>query len=365
MCIYSFKLIYLNCLQGTKHANILNPSQEALYFENFDLQQVVTPVNGDKLEELLTASGYNKEKTEFLVKGFREGFDIGYRGSPQIKQESPNLKLSDGTETDLWNKFMKEVKLKRYAEPFEKIPYKNYIQSPIGLVPKDGGKDTHLILHLSYPRRFKYKSVNGCTPKEMCKVKYKDFDQAIRCCLEEGIGCKISKSDMKSAFRNLGIRRNQWKYLIMKARSPRDGRFYFFIDKCLPFSASVSCSHFQAFSDAVAHLVAWKTSKIPVNYLDDYLFIALLARMCNFQMEMFMEIWESIGFPVALEKTVWATTELVFLGLLINTLTQTVQLPLEKLQKGRQLINNILSKRSKKVTIKNLQCLCGFLNFLG
>ena len=44
---------------------------------------------------------------------------------------------------------MKEVKVGRYCRPFEQIPYANYIQSPIGLVPKAGGK-MRLIFHLSY-----------------------------------------------------------------------------------------------------------------------------------------------------------------------------------------------------------------------
>ena len=47
---------------------------------------------------------------------------------------------------------MKEVKLKWYARPFKQIPYKFYIQSPIGLVPKDNGRDMRLIFHFSHPR---------------------------------------------------------------------------------------------------------------------------------------------------------------------------------------------------------------------
>ena len=64
---------------------------------------------------------------------------------------------------------MKEVKEERYAGPFEKIPFEHYIQSPIGLVPKDWGKDTRLIFHLSYPRDGK-SSVNANTPSELCSV---------------------------------------------------------------------------------------------------------------------------------------------------------------------------------------------------
>ena len=127
--------------------------EQVEYYENFDLTNVVSPVNVDKLENLLKLSGYDRSETDFLVKGFREGFCIGYEGSMKVKQTAHNLKFRGvGNNTILWNKVMKEVKLKKYAGPFETIPYEYYIQSPIGLVPKDGGKNTRLIFHLSYPR---------------------------------------------------------------------------------------------------------------------------------------------------------------------------------------------------------------------
>ena len=64
---------------------------------------------------------------------------------------------------------MKEVQLKRYAGPYGDIPYEYYIQSPIGLVPKDGGKDVQLIFHLSHPRSGTT-SLNANTPKDVCVV---------------------------------------------------------------------------------------------------------------------------------------------------------------------------------------------------
>ena len=103
--------------------------------------------------------------------------------------------------------------MKRFAGPYESPPFEYYIQSPVGLVPKDDGKETRLIFHLSYPRSGD--SVNSLTPPEICKVKYSDFDDAVRCCIEEGIGCSIAKSDMSAAFRNLGIKNSHWPLLLM------------------------------------------------------------------------------------------------------------------------------------------------------
>ena len=151
-------------------------------YENLDLDNIYTPVDASKLEQLLLMSYYNKEEISFLVDGFKNGFDLGYRGpETNIQQESQNLRFTIGNKTELWNKVMKEVKEKRYAGPFPYIPYDNYIQSPIGLVPKDGGKKTRLIFHLSHPRdESKGTSVNGSTPEHLTKVTYKDFDDAIK-----------------------------------------------------------------------------------------------------------------------------------------------------------------------------------------
>ena len=76
----------------------------------------------------------------------------------------------------------------------------------------------------------------------------------------------------------------------MKAKDPKTGRFMFFVNKCLPFGVSISCAHFWAVSDTVTHLVKWRTGKVVISYLDDYLFIAFLAMFCNNQLTEFLKI---------------------------------------------------------------------------
>ena len=339
--------------------------EERTYFENFDLDNVVTPVKVDVYEQLLKQSGYPENKTEFLVDGFKHGFSLGYQGKEKVQITAPNLKLRVGSELELWNKVMKEVKLKRFAGPFKTIPFKNYIQSPIGLVPKDNGTQTRLIFHLSYPRNGKKLSVNANTDPEKCKVKYPDFNLAIQRCMEEGIGCHISRSDMRSAFRNLGIKKKHWKFLIMKAKDPKDGKWYYFVDKCLPFGASICCALFQEFSNSIAFLVQYESGKLVVNYLDDYLFAALRKTMCDQQVRMFLQTCESIAFPVSMEKTFWGETRMTFLGFLIDTINQWVSVPTEKITKAINMISYALNKRNRKLTLLQLQRICGFLNFIG
>ena len=317
---------------------------------------------------LLQEAGYPPQKIQFLYQGFTGGFSLGYEGKTDVQLFSPNLKLMVGNQTVLWNKVMKEVRLKRFAGPFNRVPFKSFIQSPIGLVPKDNGRDTRLIFHLSYPRDGTT-SVNGNTPQSKCSVVYKDFDEAVRMCLdllngEHNETVFLSKSDADSAFRNLGLCRNSWHWTVLKARSPFDGEWYFFVDKCVPFGASISCVLFQEVSDAVAHLVQFKTKKPLINYLDDYLFAALMKALCNQQMQEFLNICDQIGLPVSSCKTHWASPIMTFLGFLVNGRRKLVMIPMEKLMKANDLIGQVLEPKKRKVTIYQLQKIAGFLNFL-
>ena len=324
-------------------------------------------MKAEVFRDLLIETGYDKTKTNFIYEGFSQGFSLEYAGLKEVKLKSRNLKLPQhlGTKTTLWNKVMKEVEAKRYAGPFESIPYEFFIQSPIGLVPKDNGKSVRLIFHLSHPRGKTNQSVNANTPKDKSRVKYPDFSKAIELCRKCGIGCKLLRSDVRSAFRNLGLRKSDWCYLIMMAESPFDQKVYYFVDKCLPFGASISCSRFQAVSDGIAHIIKKKSKSDNVNYLDDFLFIALLKALCDRQVSLFLQVCDQIGLPISIEKTFWGSTQMTFLGFLIDTVRQIVLIPIEKLDKGKALIARVLTKRSKKLTMKELQSICGFLNFLG
>ena len=275
--------------------------------------------------------------------------------------------LRVGSPTILWNKIMKEVRLKRFAGPFKKTPFKHYIQSPVGLVPKDGGRATRLIFHLSHPKS-KGTLVNANTPPDLCSLNYADFDEAVQLCLNyinaSHDPIYVAKSDVESAFRVLGLDIESWPWTVLKARSPIDQKIYFFVDKCLPFGSSISCTLFQKVSDAVAYLVRFKTKLALINYLDDYLFVAAFRWACDQQVTVFMGICKEINLLVSISKMHWATTSLQFLGLLLDCINFLVLIPVDKVLKGQQLICELLELGKKKTTVLKLQQVCRFLNFL-
>lgn len=332
-------------------------------WENFDITNIVTSVNADLLESLLKESLYDEMETRFLTNGFRFGFPLGYEGCKNIQRTARNLPFTCGDKFILWEKLMKEVKSKRFAGPFNEIPYSEggYVQSPIGLVPKNGN-DTRLIFHLSYPRSGG--SVNAGIPREKCTVHYPEFDEAVRACIIAGRNCYMAKSDMKSAFRVLPLRAEDWRWLIMMAYHPVTGNRYYFLDKCAPFGSSSSPSLYQRCSNAIAHIFHFRTRFKPINYLDDFFFVALRQSHCNFLIDSFVTLCESMGFPVSLEKTERANVFMVFLGILLDSTSQTVGIPLEKRLKALQMLQEILDKNNKKTTVLRLQKLTGTLNFL-
>ena len=273
---------------------------------------------------------------------------------------------------------MKEVKLKHYAGPFkEKPPFEYFMQSSIGPVPK-ADDQTRLIFHLSYDfgESWEQKSFNFHTPDKICSVSYNDLDHAVANCLrilKQNPGIQIlffAKTDLTLAFRQVPGHPSFYRWLCMKATNPDDGQTYYFVDKCLPFGAHISCALFQELSDALAHisqaiikrdLGSCKTGL--TNYLDDYLFIAIAQAICNVMVDKFIAICEEIGLPISAEKMEWADLLMIFLGILMDDCRKLLVIPEEKRCKAIYTIRTILVH--KKATVKQLQCLMGLLNFLG
>ena len=275
----------------------------------------------------------------------------------------------------------------RYAGPFREPPMKHYVQSPIGLVPKANNK-TRLIFHLSFnfgdePHE---QSINHHTPQELCTVKYNDLDHAVKNCLrflQELNKCSnssevnqkgvlyYSKTDCSNAFRIAPTLPSQCFLLIMCARHPKNGKKYFFVDKCLPFGASRSCAIFQAFSDGLRFIAQIKIQEAAIvaytpaisNYLDDFLFIALCYHICKAMLQEFLRVCQQVNCPISDEKTEGPEVIMVFLGTLLNGFSHSLSIPEEKVNKAMYMLKQVIDNR--KVTIRFIQQLTGTLNFLN
>ena len=174
------------------------------------------------------------------------------------------------------------------------------------------------------------------------------------------IGC----SDIKSAFRLLPLKKSCWKWLIMMAKDPESKNWQFFIDKCFPFGASISCSHFQHYSNVLKHLIQYRTTMNSINnYLDDFLFVAATVILCNFLVQEFLTMCNELGIPIFMEKMEWAAIRIIFLGILLDGRTMNLIIPEDKRIRAVNMIQALLNH--KKARVNEIQSLCGFLNFLN
>ena len=77
---------------------------------------------------------------------------------------------------------------------------------------------------------------------------------------------------------------------------------------------------------------------------------------------MFLNLCEELNIPISEEKTEWGATIVTFLGVLLDGKNFCLGLPLEKQERAVYMLEQIKDKR--KATVKDLQVLCGFLNFI-
>jgi hypothetical protein len=314
---------------------------------------ITTPIQPIILKAFL--AGYDKQSTEFLIKGFYQGFKIPYTGK-ECQIISSNHKSVRENVTILQQKIEKEITAGRVEGPFQKPPSDNFRVSPLGLIPKKTSGEFRVIHDLSHPTG---NSVNEGIPEMHRTVSYQSIDDAVRIVIQLGKKCLLSKVDIEHALAYKIIPINPTSFHLLGFVI---GDKYFF-DKTLPMGLSYSCNLFEQFSCAIHWIAETKLGILGcVHVIDDFLFISPPDyKQASENLYKFLKFADKLGLPIKDEKTVVPTTQLTFLGLELDTDKMEIRLPVDKLQKLQTLLKSFL--KLKKVTLQELQSLIGLLNF--
>ncbi len=315
---------------------------------------------------LFYANQGHLQDSQLILHGFDKGFSLQYTG-PAASRDAKNLASALQLPHIVAAKLNKEVSSGRVAGPFSTRPISNLKVSPIGLVPKksastDSNGKSHehfrLIHHLSHPHG---SSVNDHIDDSFCTVQYTNFDHAITMVQRLGKGALLAKLDVKSAFRLLPVRPEDFHLLGMYFQD----NFYF--DKALPFGCAISCSLFEKFSSFLEWCIKNKTqSQDIMHYLDDFLMGgASGTNHCYTLLHACQQMFQYFGVPMAPEKTVGPTTVITFLGLVIDTDAMQIRIPTDKIVALVLEINTLLQPGKCKTTIHNIQSLLGKLQFVS
>ena len=313
---------------------------------------VASPVNVPVLHRYLSDHP-DRNFVNFLNDGFTNGFSIGYRGFITPGQCRNLLSARQNIEA-VSAAISKEVDRGHTIGPFPFLPFTNFHCSPLGAVPKKDG--THrIILDLSSPRG---SSINEGISPDLYSVHYSSFDDAVNMVRSVGHGntCFLAKLDIKHAFRLCPVHPSDWPLLGYMWQDQ------FYVDIRLPFGSRSSPFIFNQFAEALLWILVFVFGvKNVIHYLDDFFICARSKDLCQQDMDVMQCAFSELGVPLAPDKVIGPSTCLTYLGIDIDTVSNSTRLPDTKYS---DLLSTLSTwSHRKKCTKRDLLSLIGSLSF--
>lgn len=293
----------------------------------------------------------------FLIKSLTEGFHTGINPLPTIPLECKNL-LSARQDPDTITQLIDDELNKGYLiGPFEEIPFEIYRINPLGLAQSKYSKKKRLIVDMSAPHNNQdHPSLNELINKEDFSLQYVTIDHAVRIIQSLGKGSWLCKADIMDAFKLIPIHPALWPYHGIK----NNNKYYFFTR--LVFGSRSSPKIFDYLSSVLCWILRenYGISNI-LHLLDDFLTIDSPDFEATRTMALVHHVFAKLGIPLSDKKTMGPSTELEYLGIILDTNRMEARLPEEKLVRISQLVQQFSTRKS--CTKRELLSLLGHLNF--
>ena len=283
------------------------------------------------------------------MQGIRDGFQLVSEFEfSEVEVENYKSAL-DSQNRDLVEE---QIKTELVEGRYQVVSDKPIIVSALGAIRKPNGK-VRLIHDASRP-------VGGALndyATDMDSCSFQTLDDAISL-LDHG--SYMSKIDLRSAYRSVGVHPDSYPGTGLKWKFAGDTHFTYMVDKCLPFGARFSPGIFHRLTQAVRRMMLRRGFKVVV-YLDDFLIVEQSWDRCLAAQHCLLALLRNLGFAIAWEKVEGPSQVITFLGVEIDTVKDLLSLPKKKICEFESLVNDILSK--KRISLKKLQSLAGKLNW--
>lgn len=239
----------------------------------------------------------------------------------------------------------------------EQLPVKFNLSAvtiqPLHVVLKNGRKP-RLVIDLS-------RNLNPHL--QQTKFSYSRVEDAVKL---SHPGCWYAKLDLSNCFLSFPLHPSVWDHFIFCI----DNVYYRFIR--MPFGLSCAPQICTLLLSVVAFALTKNKCKF-VRYLDDFLFIASSRQDCLRQLSTAIHIFQQFGLVVNPDKTEGPTQTIIFLGIKICSLTQTLSCTEERINELLSLLHSFLNSPSKSdpnttnhsyfIRRRNLESLIGKLSF--
>ena len=288
---------------------------------------------------------------EFLIKGIKEGFGVTnktYEGSPIQMDNYKSATLGKARE-------MVEAQIKEEIDNgrYEVVSAKPVIISAMGSLPKRGSDKVRLIHDCSRPSGA---AVNDLA--EHSPFTYQSLQDAVDLITP---GCFLGKIDCQSAYRSVKTHPNDHVVTGLAWTFKGDRSHTYLVDKRLPFGSRLAPGIFNELSQAVRRIMYARGYKGIVAYLDDFFCCGRTRTECQDAMDALRVLLRKLGFAINYSKIEGPTTRLTFLGITLDTLSMTTQIPEDKMGELRQELLVWMGKN--RVTKRQMQSLAGKLNW--
>ena len=300
----------------------------------------------------LLAHHPNRTFVHYLLSGFTFGFWTGFTG-PHAPRHAPNLQSALARPDVIQEYLAQECNAGHTAGPFPAPPLPNFVVSPLGAVPKKRSGKWRLIMHLSHPPG---SSVNDGISTSDFPLRYSTVYDAMDSIMHLGRHTLMAKVDVKSAFRLCPVRPSEHHLLGMQWQ----GQYYF--DRVLPFGLRSAPFIFNSLAQAVEWLARDRGVEHVHHYLDDFFVAGAPASdECQHHLSTLTSLCGALGIPLAEDKLAGPTTELEYLGILLDSAALEARLPGDKLQDIRTALDQWSSQTVCRK--RDLLSLIGTLSF--
>ena len=306
------------------------------------------------LFEYLLQKHPDQNLVKYIVNGLRNGFNIGFTGEFSATRPK-NLKSADQDKILMQQAINKEITRGHTAGPFPYPPFPQTHCSPIGSAPKKDGS-LRLVMDLSQPFG---SSINDYISKEDFICEYSRFDDATDLVMNKGPNALMCKLDIKHAYRILPVQPDQWHLLCYYWENN------YYVDLVLPFGLRSSGAIFNQFAGLVKWILIhhYHVENI-VNYSDDFFKVCSeILSMAKPELHNMIQAFHDLDIPLAEDKIEGPIPRIIYLGIIINSMDMSIEVPEEKYVDSMTLLKKWKNRRT--CTKRQLKSLIGKLGHIA
>ena len=253
-----------------------------------------------------------------------------------------------------------DVSRGRKAGPFRAPPFHQFVGSPMGAFIKKHSVSKIRVIHdLSWPPG---SSVNSHIDETLCTLHYSTVDDAVNHVLRHGKGTLMSKLDIKDAYKHIIVAPRDWHLIGCTWPSPA-GVTEYYVDLTLPFGLRSSPYLFEQFASGLQYIMERKGAHDIEHYLDDYFTCGpAKTNICQENIDIMLKSCNETGFEVNLSKFVEPTTELEYLGIVIDSINMQLKISAHRLHEIMIELHSWYS--GKSCSKRQLLSIIGKLGFI-